>query len=440
MDFYGREKELDLLEKMWLHAQKKARMVVITGRRRVGKTLLSMEFVKNKPHLYLFIAKKSEILLCQEFIQLIKDTFDVPVFGEFKSFKDIFALLLEIGKKTPFVLVIDEIQEFFQINPTLFSDIQNLWDQHLSSSKMQLILMGSIYSLMHKIFEDSHEPLFGRADRIIHLKPFSLAQVHRILQQHKQTDIDTLFNYYLLSGCVPKYVEQLLIEAVFKEDDIFKYVFSQHSPFLQEGKNVLIEELGKEYGIYFSILELIAVGKTSRSEIESVLQKDVGGYLERLESTYDLIQKRRPIHAKPQSRTVRYRISDLFLKFWFRFIYREWSAIETGNYAYAYEVMRRDLRSYKDAVLEDFFRTLFQESMQFNEIGSYWEADGSCEIDLVAINDLQKRIVIAEIKLNKDRIREGHLKHKAERLLSYYPGYKPEFLSLSLEDAEKFMA
>src|SRR5205807_147304 len=83
MDFYGRESELASLEKIWLTVEKKARMVVITGRRRVGKTLLSMHYVKNKPHLYLFIAKKTEILLCQEFVSLIKETFKkIPVIGE----------------------------------------------------------------------------------------------------------------------------------------------------------------------------------------------------------------------------------------------------------------------------------------------------------------------------------------------------------------------
>lgn len=440
VDFYGRKSELALLNKMWGSINKKSRMVVITGRRRVGKTLLSMVFVNNKPHLYLFIAKKTEILLCQEFVKLIKDTFDVPVIGEITTFRDIFTLLLEIGKKQSFVLVIDEIQEFLNINRTVYSDMQKLWDQYLFQSKVQLILMGSIYSLMHKIFEDSHEPLFGRADRIIRLKPFLNSQLYSILKQYGQADDPhIIFNYYLVSGGVPKYVEQLLTEQVFKEKEIYDFILSENSPFLDEGKNVLIEEFGKEYGIYFSILELIAGGKTSRSEIESILQKDIGGYLERLENNYGVIQKFRPIHAKPQSKSVRYRIEDLFLKFWFRFIYREWTAIETSNFSYVQQILKRDLSVYKGGILEDFFRSLFQESKQFNEVGSYWEHDNSNEIDIVAVNDLQKRIVISEIKLNKDKIREGTLKKKGEKLLRHYPGYKPEYLYLSLADVTTYL-
>src|SRR5664279_4343128 len=116
MDFYGRDQELFLLEKLWIRSEKKAQMIMITGRRRIGKTLLSLTFAKNKPHLYLFVAKKTEILLCQEFVKQIKDTFNIPVIGEFKTFREVFTFLLELGKKNQFVLIIDEIQEFLSIN------------------------------------------------------------------------------------------------------------------------------------------------------------------------------------------------------------------------------------------------------------------------------------------------------------------------------------
>lgn len=435
MDFYGRENELALLEKSWEAVEKKARMVVITGRRRIGKTFLALEYSKDKPHLYLFIAKKTEILLCQEFVKQIQEVFPIPVIGELRTFKEVFTLLLELGKSRKFVLIIDEIQEFLTINPSIFSEIQNLWDRNLDKSKVQLLMMGSVYSLMHKIFEDSKEPLFGRADRILHLKPFTISQLRQILEQRNQKDKKgSLFNYYLLTGGVPKYVELLLTEEVFEEREIFDLVFSENSPFLYEGKNVLIEEFGKEYGIYFSILELISRGKTSRSEIESILQKEVGGYLDRLESYYGILEKFRPIHSKPQGRAVKYRMKDIFLRFWFFFIYRNWTAIETSNFDYIKQILDLSLPTYKGAILEDFFRCLFAETKEFNQIGAYWEHDNTNEIDLVMINDLQKRIVIAEVKVNKSRIRLTDLKRKSEKLLLNYPGYTPEYLALGIED------
>ena len=218
VDFFGRKNELSLLEKSWERVHKKSQMIAITGRRRIGKTLLSMVYSEKKPHLYFFVSKKTEHLLCQEFLKQIKETFTIPVVGEITSFRDIFILLLEIGKTQPFVLVIDEIQEFLHINSSIFSDIQQLWDRYLHQSKIQLICMGSVHSLMRKIFEDSHEPLFGRAEKILLLKPFSLIELSEILdQQGHPGDANVLFAYYLVSGGVPKYVEQLLVEKALRE-------------------------------------------------------------------------------------------------------------------------------------------------------------------------------------------------------------------------------
>lgn len=104
-----------------------------------------------------------------------------------------------------------------------------------------------------------------------------------------------------------------------------------NSLFIEEGKNLLIEEFGKDYGIYFSILSLIASGKTSRPAIESILETTVGGYLDRLENDFGLIKKIRPVLAKPNSRMVKYSVEDNFLNFWFRFIFKHRSAIEIGN-------------------------------------------------------------------------------------------------------------
>ncbi len=439
MDFFGRKAELKLLEESYKRKDKSAQMVVITGRRRMGKTMLSLHYTQNKPHLYLFVAKKSEPLLCQEFITQITTQlpgFTIPVFGEITQFKDIFALLLEIAKKHPFVLIVDEFQEFYHINPSVYSDLQKLWDLNKFESKIQVLFLGSIHSLMHKIFEESKEPLFGRPDRMIHLRPFSIEDMSIILKDQHQESLEVLFNYYMLTGGTPKYIDLFLSEKAFSFDQIIDFVLSENSPFLSEGKNLLIEEFGKEYGTYFSILELISVGKTGRSEIESVLQKDVGGFLEKLEKDYFVINRYKPIHAKPESKLIKYKIKDHFLRFWFRYIYRNRTAVETGNFAYIRRVLENDISTFSGYTLEQFFQDLFANSHQYNQIGSYFEQDHTNEIDLVAINDLDKKMVIAEVKRNKKRIRLEELKQKAKKLLQSYPDYSVEYLALSLSDAQ----
>jgi len=440
MKFYNRQAELDVLNLSYQQITDSAKMVVMTGRRRVGKTVCALKHAEDKPSLYLFVAKKSETLLCKEYIKQIQQFFDEPIIGEITQFKDVFALLLQIAKKQPFVLIIDEFQEFLSINPSVYSDLQQLWDLNKASSQLQVLFLGSVYSLMHKIFMDKNEPLFGRADRLLHLKPFTVIELWKLLVDNDHANLDTFFSYYLYTGGVPKYIDMFLTHKIFNEKQINDYIFSAGSPLLDEGKNLLIEEFGKEYGGYFSILELISSGKTGRNEIESVMQKNIGGYLDRLEEDYSVIQKYKPIHAKPNSRLQKYHIKDHFLRFWFRFIYKNRTAVETGNYDYIKQVIERDISTYKGKILENLFYDLFAESKQYNKLGSYWERDGCNEIDLVAINDLEKRLVIAEIKLNKKKISIGILQKKAVNLIKLYASYTVEYKALSFDDIPDYLS
>lgn len=436
MKFYDRKKELDELNKLLGQTKNSARMTVLIGRRRVGKTLLSLEFVKNHKYIYLFVTKKSEALLCEEYIQEIKRLFkDMPVIGEIRSFKEVFQLMLELSEKEGFTLIVDEFQEFYNINPAIYSEIQKLWDLHKNRCRLNIIFIGSVYSLMYKIFQNSKEPLFNRADRILSIGPFSIKTTNAILNDYDIKNPEVLFDYYVFTGGMPKYIDLLVENKAFSFEKIVDFMIEDNSPFINEGKNLLIEEFGKEYGTYFSILELISLGKTARAEIESILESNIGGYLDRLEKDYAIIAKYKPINAKPNSRFQKYKIVDNFLNFWFRFIYRNRSAIETGNLNYVRDIIKRDYDTYCGRLLERFFHDLFAETNQYNRIGSYWEKGNQNEIDLVAINDMKKEIVIAEVKLNKSKSTLEQLKEKAKRIEKSYPKYKFEYLNLGLDDA-----
>lgn len=439
MKFYSREKELSLLEKQYNQLDSSAKMTVLTGRRRIGKTSLATKFSRDKKQLYLFISKKSEKLLCEEFIEAIKDELNYPIIGIISNFKDIFKLLLEISKKEKIVVIIDEFQEFYNINPSVYSDLQNLWDSYKFESKMQVIFIGSIYSLMHKIFQNSKEPLFGRADRIMYLKPFTPKTIKQILLDNNSYTNENLFILFLVTGGVPRYIEILVNNKTLTEESIINYYISEDSPFIDEGKIILIEEFGKEYGTYFSILELMAEGKTSRSEIESILEKNIGGYLEKLEIDYDLINKNRPVGAKPTGKVQKYHIKDNFLKFWFRFVQKNRSALENNNYAYIKKYFDKNIPSYKGPMLEKMYQEIYKESEEFNIIGNYWERGNLNEIDLVAINDMDKKMVLAEIKINLDKAKMNELKTKSEKLLKKYNGYDIEYKLLGMQNLEEYI-
>src|SRR5690554_4171946 len=163
MKFYNRANELILLDKIEGLSKNTAQMTFVVGRRRIGKTSLLLKSTENKTMLYFFIAKKSEILLCAEFTEQIKQKLNVPMFGAIRTFKELFGFVMELSKTRHFTLIIDEFQEYYSVNPAVFSDMQHIWDINKQESKLDLILCGSVYSMMSKIFENAKEPLFGRA-------------------------------------------------------------------------------------------------------------------------------------------------------------------------------------------------------------------------------------------------------------------------------------
>ena len=435
MEFVNRENECAKLAAIHVASTFASRMTVLIGRRRIGKTRLIREGLKDRPYLYFFVSRKDEKLLCEEYIRQIREVLDIPVFGEISRFKDVFGLLMDYAGRQPLTLVIDEFQEFSRIQPAVYSEMQDIWDRHKDSSRMNLILSGSVYSLMRKIFESSKEPLFGRANERLEVRPFSTPVLKTLLASLRPDfEPDDLLALYALTGGVPKYVEQFVDKGCLSYETMLDEIFQEHSIFLEEGKIVLIEEFGKEYATYFSILSLLASSRTARSELESILQKDVGGYLNRLENDYQIIHRIQPIFAKPNSRQVKYEVTDNFLHFWFRFLYKNRGAVEIGNFTYLRQVVERDYATYSGRILEKYFLEKLAYSHEWAEIGSYWEPGFQNQIDIVAVNPLEKRVLFAEVKRNRKQYSEHLLREKAHTLLKKFGGYSVEYKGLSLED------
>lgn len=416
-------------------SHKYAQMTFVVGRRRIGKTSLLVKAYEQHTCLYFFVAKKNEVLLCTEFVEEIKQKLAIPLFGEIKSFKEIFGLLMELSKTRQFTVIIDEFQDFNWVNASIFSDMQNIWDSSKAESKINLVLCGSVYSMMTRIFENAKEPLFGRATQRINLKAFDIDTLKKILNDNaRDYSNEDLLAFYLFTGGVAKYVELLVQKEAFTLPVILDEVIADNSLFIEEGKNVLIDEFGKDYGNYFSILSLIASGKTSRVAIESIMEIQTGGFLDRLENEYGLIKKVRPVLAKPNSRSVKYTVEDNFLSFWFRFVYKYRSAVEGGNLGYIKEIILRDYNTYSGNILEKYFIDKLKSEKKYNLIGTYWEKQNQNEIDIVAINDKQNKMMLVEVKRNPKKISIEKLKGKSGNLVKQYKAYKVAYKGYSLDD------
>lgn len=436
MKFYNRESEQEQLLKWSQQATEgQSSLTLMVGRRRVGKTALLHQSYQGQSSLYLFISRKSEPLLCEEFADQIRTQLGVPIYGQPKQLREIITILFEYAEHNPLTLILDEFQDVGRVNSGFFSDLQNLWDQFRPRCKLHLICCGSLYSLMTRIFQDSKEPLFGRADHRLNLKPLKPAYIAELLIDQERFSPENLLTWYSLSGGVPKYLEWL--SQTDPSIDFWQEWLGEHSLVIEEGKYRLAEEFGAEQSTYFSILACIATGKTSRSDIESVLEVSVGPYLQKLEGEFDIIQRIQPVLSTPKSRQVKYRIQDAFLSFWFRFVYRYRSVVEIGNFAFLQQVIQRDFATYSGEWLERLFQEQLAATGKYSLIGNYWESGNRNEIDIVALNEWDKIALIAEVKRNPKNIRLGKLKEKSRKLEQLLKGYQIEYRGLSLVDLIK---
>ncbi len=449
--FYDREREMEQLRDMQRQAYEDySRFVVLTGRRRVGKTSLVyrlMEETKEEaPGLYFFVGRKTEATLVRTFCEEVRTRLEEYVPEGISTFRGLLQLLLEIGKRRRFTLFIDEFQEFDNVNAGVFSDVQELWDKYKKETKVCLIVSGSIFRMMEKIFKDEEQPLFGRDDCTIKLQPFTTTTMREILGDYKAdyTNED-LLALWTITGGVARYIEQLMNNRCTNVKKMLHYVCgSGDSYFIEEGKSVLVQEFGKQYGTYFSILDQIAHGDVTQSDIEAALGvKSLGGQLKVLEEKYGIIRKKRPVGAKEGSQTVRYEIQDNFFRFWFRYIHRYSSLIEIQNLPALEQIMTDDYQTFSGIALERWFRQKMMESCRYKIIGGWWQAGGGVnvkgnsdefEIDIVA-ETLEGEVEAYEVKRNPKKYNPARLREKVGMMQRHlYRGQEVKMAGLSMEE------
>lgn len=438
MKFFDRKYEIDQLQKIQSRSTSAAQFTIITGRRRIGKTSLVLQSLTNQPFLYFFVSRKSETELCSDFQEEIKKQLGIPSVGKATQFYKLFELIVTHSKERCITLFIDEFQDFARINKSIFSDMQRIWDLNKNQAKLNLIVCGSVNSMMNKLFKDEKEPLFGRQTNELNIQPFTPSVLKEILGfYYPSYTNEDLLALYAFTGGVAKYVEYIIDNGAFTKEKMIELICQRDSTFFNEGKTTLIEEFGRDYGIYFSILGAIANGHTKRSEIEDILGKEIGGYLTKLENDYHIIQKRQPLFERTATSNVRYQLFDNFYIFWFRFIFKYNYMIEIGAYDKLKSIILRDYDVFSGLALERYFTQLLIESKNYTRIGGWWNRKGEDEIDIIAEDEISQKATFFEVKRQNKKCDYQLLVEKKEHFLSatrQFKGYSITCESLSLED------
>jgi AAA+ ATPase superfamily predicted ATPase len=243
MEFQNRTNELQAIRNLEQLSEEHAHMLVMFGRRRVGKTRLIIESMDS---IYFFVDKKTSSLLLREYSDILKTELSgfVP---EFSNWDDFVRFLFEYSKTNHLKIVFDEFQNFTYVDPAIFSIFQKYWDMYHNDTPILLVFVGSYIGLMKKIFINAKEPLYGRATSRIDLKPLSL---------------------YATFGGVPRYYQLIEDYGLTNYEDVIRtLILSENAILKDEVKQILISEFGNNYTTYFSVLEAISFGKGTLKEI-----------------------------------------------------------------------------------------------------------------------------------------------------------------------------
>ena len=330
----------------------------------------------------------------------------------FDDWVDIFTLIKEHKPKEKKIVIIDELPYIIKSDPAFPSVMQCIWDEILYDSNIMLILCGSTMHMMLKNVLDRESPLYGRRTSQIRLLPLSFVTVYENTDKSFEDTVDL----YSITGGVPKYMEFFDNDRSFLEN--LKSNVLDTNGFLYEEANFLLKDEVSTVSSYVSILVSIAKGEHKIGDISSYLNvrnSDITPYIATL-IDLGIVSKIVPITEKDPARSRKglYIITDNFIKFWFKYVYPYKGELELNNMQIVLEILDKNfIDNHVSFIYEDICREIFidlcnKKVIDFipSKVGKYWKDDrrSSVEIDIVAIDNIQKKIFVGECKYWKRKV------------------------------------
>ncbi len=402
--FINRTDELKTLNEKW--EEKKAHFNIVYGKRRVGKTELIKQFIKDKPAVYFLADKRTELEQLKELGMLFGDYFGDSFLKSrgFDGWPEVFKYIKEKNGKR-FIFVIDEYPYLVEVNKAVSSIFQKGWDEFLKSMDIFFILSGSSIAMMESELLIHKAPLYGRRTGQFLVQPLSFEESRGFFPER---NFDEFLSIYAVTGGLPAYLLEWEGGLSFK-DNIVRKVFSK-TEFLHNEVEFVLKEEFREPKNYLSILKAISWGKRKFGEItnETGMGKNIlTKYLNTLERL-QIIEKEVPVTEKYplKSRKGLYRISDNFFSFWFQYIFPHKSDLEIGRFEEVLRKINETFNLMEAGIYEKVCRELLWKYsgkiFNFERIGRWWEKEK--EIDVTAYNSQTKEILFGEVKWSEKPI------------------------------------
>lgn len=443
--FIGREKELQFLNERY--ESNKAELIVLYGRRRVGKTETLKEFCKNKPNVFYSCKECTDREQLQSFSQIILQN-DIPASKYIKSFENweqLFKSILEFDNGTKKLLIIDEFPYMVKNNKEIPSVLQNLWDNVLKDEKVMIILCGSSMSFMEKEILAEKNPLYGRATGIYKMSQMDFYDAIKFFPEYSLED--KIYAYSILGG-IPHYLKEFDSKKSLQKnikDNILK-----KGCILYNEVNFMLHQELRETTMYNTIIEAIALGNTRLKDIYLKTNIEKTKIIAYISNLIELGILEREFSAddkiKEQANNQRglYKLTDNFFKFWYAYVFPNTSALELGDVEGVYNIYIKDTlnhfasNSFENICIEYLNLENIKGSLplRFKTIGRWW--DNKNEIDIYATDG--KSVLLGECKFKNSEVTVAdykNLKSKCNnKMVKYYyifskSGFKENLMELA---------
>jgi uncharacterized protein len=406
--FIGRENELQTLEK--LYRKDIFQLMVIYGRRRIGKTTIINKFIENKEAIFFVAQEANDFINLEVFSQKIYSFFNIPLStGSFKTWNNAFDFIAEKAKHKKFILAIDEFPYAVHENKSIKSVLQNVIDHKLKNTNIFIILCGSQISFMENEVLGHKSPLFGRRTSQMRVEGFDYLDAAKFMDGYNYED---KIKFYSCIGGTPHYLSQIDRNLSFEEN--IKELFFDIAGYLYDEPMMLLKQELRETSMYNSIITSIAAGCSKLNEISTKINEHTSKTIKYIDTLIDLniLYKEFPFGQNPaKSRKGVYKISDNCFNFWYRFVFLNKPGIEQGigDIILKNEVVPLISNyigkpSFEEICKQYILRLNKNEKLPLlsTNFGSWWGVDKiekkQSDIDIVAENKFNKQILFGECK------------------------------------------
>ena len=407
--FIGRKNELRVLEETY--KKPGFQMTVIYGRRRIGKSRLITEFIKNKRASY-YVASQSSF---QDNVKkwsagFIMDLFPTMEGMSFDNPESFFQFIGNSCTEEKLIIALDEIPYIAEADVSFLSRFQVAIDTIFASKNIYLIICGSAIGFMEKEVLSEKSPIFGRRTNQIFLKPFDYLDSARFTPRYSYEEKAIVYG---VTGGVAKYLT-LFDDSISLDENLINHYFNPSGYLYEEPLNLLSQEF-RTINTYYSVIEVCAGGSNKVNEIadKAHISTATLSYVLRNLMTIGVVSRRFPMTEAQTKKKTSYEISDGMYRFWFRFIPSARAAIELnrGDVFY-YNYVKKKLHSFMGRVFEDMCRyyTLYEGlegrlNCLVTNVGGWWGPGHDhkpTDIDVVGLDDVEKKAVIGECKFKNE--------------------------------------